>query len=387
MDWLSSAVSKIQTTIAESKEEFLAEQAKYCGDEPRPSPPPESASPRDAAAAASAPVTAAGAEGGGMEVGIEQAEAWLKERADKLKHVGFAMLNPLGDDEAGADGGVGGAGSSQLPWERADVSERTVAQMKALSKDHMAFLTLPPEHTSFSFDLEEAMPTILRLLQHDQQIERWRFLLVPKRCAPAQRGPRSQPAARPTSNRHPRARTHALQPARRTCASLPRRARRISEESFFRNYFFQQALLAGDVSPSSPASPASLPQVPEGAPLAAPPLASSQTLQRSATPSADSVGGSVVSVMAPSVSESEQFELISNEVLEGIGRSQLSKCADAVTQQPLSKRTVSAAAEEVAQPAPSVPPLPPKAPQPSEVKSWEDELQAELARIESGNER
>jgi hypothetical protein len=75
-------------------------------------------------------------------------------------------------------------------------------------------------------------------------------------------------------------------------------------------------------------------------------------------------------------------------VLEGIGRaqlSQLSRCADAVITQP----TIG---EEAARPAPAaavarlqVETVATAAPgsAPSEVDSWEDELQAELARIEA----
>jgi hypothetical protein len=166
----------------------------------------------------------------------------------------------------------------------------------------------------------------------------------------------------------------------------------MSEEDFFRNYFHQLAILAGDVAPPRPASPGS-PDSLAGILSAAEgltPAAHVPALQGrcSATPSADSVGGSVVSVMAPSVSESEQFEMISNEVLEGIGRaqlSQLSRCADAVITQP----TIG---EEAARPAPAaavarlqVETVATAAPgsAPSEVDSWEDELQAELARIEA----
>jgi hypothetical protein len=156
MDWLASAVSKVSDFVEQSKEEFLAEQAKYCSDEPAlPAQP------------ASAPT-----------VGL--AEVWLKERADKLKHVGLAMLNPLGDDESNATA-AGTGDEPRLPWERADLSAETATAMRALSKDHMAFLSMPSEDTLFRFDLSATMPMILRLLQLDPQIERWRFLLVPKR--------------------------------------------------------------------------------------------------------------------------------------------------------------------------------------------------------------
>ncbi|KAJ1641385.1 hypothetical protein T492DRAFT_853013, partial [Pavlovales sp. CCMP2436] len=117
---------------------------------------------------------------------------------------------------------------------------------------------------------------------------------------------------------------------------------------------------------------------------ASPPLASYATLlvARANTPSGDSVGGSVVSVMAPSISESEQFELLSNEVLEGLGRSQLSECADALIYR-ASERTAETAERAAAQPAGAAGAAPqPEAPVQSELDSWEDELQAELARIE-----
>lgn len=187
MEWLASAVSKIQLSIQESTDEFLAEQAKFCGDAAQLDLPPPPTAPRAPAAELSGDASA-GAHG--LEHGIGQAEAWLKGRADQFKHVGLVMLNPLGDDE-GDDAAVRAAASAaeRLPWERPELSAAVRAQMSALSKDHMAFLTMPPEEAPFSFDLTLAMPTILRLLQADPQIERWRFLLVPKRSRPLRRPP------------------------------------------------------------------------------------------------------------------------------------------------------------------------------------------------------
>lgn len=167
MDWLASAVSKVSDFVEQSKEEFLAEQAKYCTDEP--APPAETVS-----TTASTPAASAAA------LRFIEDPTWLKERADKLKHVGLAMLNPLGDDESSA-AAVDTSDEQRLPWERADISAETAAAMRALSKDHMAFLLMPSEETLFRFDLSATMPVILRLLQIDPQIERWRFLLVPKR--------------------------------------------------------------------------------------------------------------------------------------------------------------------------------------------------------------
>lgn len=181
MEWLASAVSKIQSTIQESREEFLAEQARCCGDEQAmrrsqpamvPQPAGAPASEHDGRAAVLQP--------GGIEHGLEQAEAVL----ERLKSVGLVMLNPLGDDEETRSAANRREQEEPLPWERPGLSAERCAQMQALSKDHMAFLTLPPEDTPFSFDLTATMPTIMRLLQSDPQIERWRFLLVPKRCAP-----------------------------------------------------------------------------------------------------------------------------------------------------------------------------------------------------------
>lgn len=131
------------------------------------------------------------------------------------------------------------------------------------------------------------------------------------------------------------------------------------------------------------------------------PASGGHALARSATPSADSVGGSVVSVAAPSATESEQFELLSNELLEGIahvseqasaGRSQLSECAQALvtqTQHTLAGPRASqlpAGPSQLTVASASATPLmapPHGAHEQSEVDSWEDELQAELDKIES----
>ena len=164
MDWFASAARKVSDFVEQSKDEFLAEQAKYCTDEQPASAP---------AASAAAPHAALR--------DIVQDPTWLKERADKLKHVGLAMLNPLGDDESSPSAAGAADMGARLPWERAGISAETAAAMRALSKDHMAFLSMPSEDTCFRFDLSATMPVILRLLQLDPQIERWRFLLVPKR--------------------------------------------------------------------------------------------------------------------------------------------------------------------------------------------------------------
>mgnify|MGYP003683794565 CR=1 FL=1 len=81
--------------------------------------------------------------------------------------------------------------------------------------------------------------------------------------------------------------------------------------------------------------------------------------------------------------------------LEGLGRSQLSECADAVVTQrhatqpsgaPSPPCVVAAAAP--APPAGSSPVASALAlPAPAEIDAWEVELQAELARIESGTDR
>lgn len=356
MEWLQSTFTKLQEEIQTQREEFLAEQARFCDADAR----------------------------------------------ENLKKV-VDMLNPLADETGAAvSAEAADEAADALPWERAGVPEERIARMKQLSMDHMAFLTLPPEDTDFSFDLKASMPIVLRLLKQDQQIERWRFLLVPKRC-----GAGAIPRCR-TSTAPPRPLTHAV--CARACAGC---ARRVTEEQFFRNYFYQLAVIAGDVAgPPEAASPVM--HAPAGAEHAA--LAARE--QRSATPSADSVGGSVVSIVAPSA-ESEQFEMISNELLDGAYRSQLSECADSLT------RPVATVEEGTAAAAVTRPEAEPARPaerdagssaphaggagsvragtrgsaaadvgaasiSPSagaeaadDVDSWEQELQAELARIET----
>lgn len=162
MDWLSTAVSKLQHTIAESTEEFLAEQRKYCAQDGIAAP-------------------AAAAEGGGDRL-LRLAESLLHQK----DNLGLSILNPLADDDS-----AGAAGSQApvvdeagvLPWERPHLDESQVRRMLQLSREHLAFLTMPPEGADFDFDLSKSTALILRLLQADPQIERWRFLLVPKRCA------------------------------------------------------------------------------------------------------------------------------------------------------------------------------------------------------------
>jgi len=199
MEWLASAVTKLQSTIKDSTEEFYAEQAKYCGEETAASKPAHTEG-----------GGGGGASGGGEDAGLEggklkhvarilpDAEAWFKDHAGQFKHVGLAMLNPLADDEGLARAEVEDIEDSddRLPWERPGVSEELAAQMRALSKDHMAFLTLPPED-AYPFELGERMAIIVRLLQSEPQIERWRFLLVPKRCASRHPRPRRPRQLRP----------------------------------------------------------------------------------------------------------------------------------------------------------------------------------------------
>lgn len=376
MDWLTTTVAKIQSTIQESTDEFLAEQAKFCGEQAarKPDPPPPAAH-RDRARAdeRDGPAWAGLA---GIEESLGQVEAWLKDRAGEIKDAGLVLLNPLGDaDEELTDAGRRDAGGL-LPWEHPGLGAERRTQMQALSASHMAFLTLPPEEAPFSFDLAEAMPTVLRLLEADPQIERWRFLLVPKRSA------RSLP---PSS--HPRARHGLTRHARRP---PPPAARRISEEDFFRSYFYQLALLAGDVAP-----PSRRPSPPRLCAQPSDPPPSGHACARSATPSADSVGGSVVSLAAPSGSESEQFELISAELLEAVERNgpaafqpgQLSACADALVTQHRGSRASAGDERPLPDQRGSAPPeLRACAAEASEADSWEAELQAELARIEGGKE-
>ncbi|KAI7851114.1 hypothetical protein BDC45DRAFT_516469 [Circinella umbellata] len=67
------------------------------------------------------------------------------------------------------------------PWQGYGAYEKEMKKrILALSKDQRNFLFSPPEDTSFQFDLKAYSQTAKAVLQHDEELARMRFLLVPQ---------------------------------------------------------------------------------------------------------------------------------------------------------------------------------------------------------------
>ncbi|CAG8522858.1 5529_t:CDS:2 [Paraglomus brasilianum] len=65
------------------------------------------------------------------------------------------------------------------PWEGLPEEEEMKKQILALSKDVRNLTMPPPENTSFQFDMAVHSPTAMAVLEHDPELSRLRFQLVP----------------------------------------------------------------------------------------------------------------------------------------------------------------------------------------------------------------
>ena len=144
MQWFStvaeaatSAVSTIQQTIEAEKKEFLEEyNTTVRGDEQQPS---------KAAASSSA-----------------AAESSSDSALSNLRRVGWAMLNPL-EDQDSLKTEASGPSVVMLPWEAPGLSEPVRVRMRALSQEPAVFLSPPQaEDFSFEFKMENSLSLVRR---------------------------------------------------------------------------------------------------------------------------------------------------------------------------------------------------------------------------------
>jgi hypothetical protein len=70
---------------------------------------------------------------------------------------------------------------SGLPWEGYESSEVLEDKIRALSKDERNFRRNPPNGVSFTFDYKVSFPQALLVLEADEELQKMRFLLVPKK--------------------------------------------------------------------------------------------------------------------------------------------------------------------------------------------------------------
>ena len=97
------------------------------------------------------------------------------------------VLNPLAD----AGGTDSGPSESErivmLPWEVPGLSDETRARMRTLSKERSIFLAPPAAgHASFRFDMAASLPLIMEALSVDGHLEKQRHLLVPRQVTEEQ---------------------------------------------------------------------------------------------------------------------------------------------------------------------------------------------------------
>lgn len=70
---------------------------------------------------------------------------------------------------------------SGLPWEGYESSEVLEDKIRGLSKDERNFRRNPPNGVSFTFDYKVSFPQALLVLESDEDLQKMRFLLVPKK--------------------------------------------------------------------------------------------------------------------------------------------------------------------------------------------------------------
>ena len=163
MQWLSSvaeaatsAVSTIQQTIEAEKNEFIEEYNTVRSDVP----PSKTASGSTAGASST--------EGGGTDSALQN-----------LRRVGWAMLNPL-EDQDSLKAEVVGPSVVMLPWEAPGLSEPVRVRMRALSQEPAVFLSPPQAEESFDFKMESSLSLVVEALSVDKHLEKQRHVLVPQ---------------------------------------------------------------------------------------------------------------------------------------------------------------------------------------------------------------
>mmetsp|Transcript_3861 Transcript_3861/g.8703 ORF Transcript_3861/g.8703 Transcript_3861/m.8703 type:complete len:307 (-) Transcript_3861:138-1058(-) len=304
MQWLSSvaeaatsAVSTIQQTIEAEKNEFIEEYNTVRSDVP----------PSKSAASSTA--------------GASSTEGGTDSALQNLRRVGWAMLNPL-EDQDSLTAEVVGPSVVMLPWEAPGLSEPVRVRMRALSQEPAVFLSPPQAEDTFDFKMESSLSLVVEALSVDKHLEKQRHLLVPKQ---------------------------------------------VSEYDFFRNYFAHlHALAQGTLSVSFESG-----------------SESGSTSQFSIVSKPTSEPASETFEVAASASFSatpleDQFECVANACLseEGIARAMASKVGSRRDGSPLANdsRSSSPGAVEVT-PYGAVDAT-------VEADSWEEELRAELAAME-----
>ena len=223
MQWLSSvaeaatsAVSTIQQTIEAEKNEFIEEYNTVRSDVP----------PSKSAASSTA--------------GASSTEGGTDSALQNLRRVGWAMLNPL-EDQDSLTAEVVGPSVVMLPWEAPGLSEPVRVRMRALSQEPAVFLSPPQAEDTFDFKMESSLSLVVEALSVDKHLEKQRHLLVPKQARPPH--PHAPPHLR--QRRAPPLHSH---PHPHLCPHL---RPQVSEYDFFRNYFAHlHALAQGTLSVS-----------------------------------------------------------------------------------------------------------------------------------------
>ena len=166
MQWLSSvaeaatsAVSTIQQTIEAEKNEFIEEYNTVRSDVP----------PSKTAASSTA--------------GASSTEGGTDSALQNLRRVGWAMLNPLEDQDSLKPEEVGPS-VVMLPWEAPGLSEPVRVRMRALSQEPAVFLSPPQAEESFDFKMESSLSLVVEALSVDKHLEKQRHLLVPLQVRP-----------------------------------------------------------------------------------------------------------------------------------------------------------------------------------------------------------
>ena len=161
MQWLSSvadaatsAVSTIQQTIEAEKNEFLEEYNTVRSDVP----------PSKSAASSTA--------------GASSTEGGTASALQNLRRVGWAMLNPL-EDQDSLKPEAAGPSVVMLPWEAPGLSEPVRVRMRALSQEPAVFLSPPQAEEGFEFKMESSLSLVFEALSVDKHLEKQRHLLVP----------------------------------------------------------------------------------------------------------------------------------------------------------------------------------------------------------------
>lgn len=106
---------------------------------------------------------------------------------ERVKEVGTQLFSPLEDAGGAPSGPSEPERVVMLPWEQPGLSEETRARMRSLSQERSIFLAPPAGgHASFRFDLSASLPLIMEALAVDKRLEEQRHLLVPRQVTEEQ---------------------------------------------------------------------------------------------------------------------------------------------------------------------------------------------------------